>query len=61
MRDEVTGFLADTDMAFILRDEITISNYYESEQFCIAPALTVHIFEVRLLLTPTKGEGTTLD
>lgn len=60
LRDEVTGFLTEADMAAIVRDEMRISDDRTREQFRSAQALTAHIFKVRLLINPTEGESTTL-
>ncbi len=60
LRDEVTGFLTDADMASVVRDEMPMSDERTQEQFRSARALTKHIFKVRLLINPTEGESTAL-
>jgi|GEM_PF-3769509 len=60
LRSEVTAFLTEMDIKFVVDDDLRLSDRREEEQLRIARALRSHIFKVRLLLNPNEGESTTL-
>jgi hypothetical protein len=57
LRDEVTGFLTDADMLFVVQNDMAISDERNEQFLRIGRALRSHIFKVRLLINPTEGES----